>query len=98
MPFLAKLILGLVVYGVVKLAERQGWEGQLTVPRTVVRLLLAGMILLIGLATVAGDPSRVDPLAVILLAVGFVWGIIELALLSALLFAEGWAGLTGRRW
>ena len=58
--------------------------------RCFVRLLCAGGLVLLG---VLAGPGSGNGMAVLLMGAGFVWGIVELFVLSALLFTYGISGL-----
>lgn len=61
------------------------------IKRTILRLLSAGGLGLFGLLILAGDTSNV--VAIGMLAVGFVWGTIELFVLSTQLLMCGLTGI-----
>ncbi|CAN5649943.1 hypothetical protein BH20CHL7_BH20CHL7_16500 [soil metagenome] len=58
---------------------------------TLLRLLAAGGLMLLGVASFGG--GTVSALGFVLLAVGFVWGTILLFVLSAQLFMYGITGI-----
>jgi hypothetical protein len=58
--------------------------------RCLVRPVCAGGLVLLG---VLAGPASGNGMAVLLVGAGFVWGIVELFILSALLFTYGLSGI-----
>ena len=75
-------------------SSRGRWETPIVIKRSILRLLVANGLGLLAVLMLYSSSS--NPVAIGMFVVAFIWGTIELFILSALLLAYGLTGLAQR--